>query len=277
MTNREITHKDHDLERFVSKKRILSGITISVIVGVLLGFLAPFGMDQISVGYSIFYWVTTCVLGYCIYFPIYYFGDKILAKAITTHWIRVAISTLPASVLMTFVVIILNGLFFSDEILFQIHFLFAFPKVLLIGAVLTVISIIQEYIKHQKKELIRQQKHNEQLQQQTLVATNQQISKFLDMLPIDKRGQLQCLEMSDHYVKVYTENGHHLLLMRFKDAIESLADYPGIQTHRSWWVATEVVASVKKDGRKLTLVLKNGLEVPVSRTYTGALKSANIY
>lgn len=86
-------------------------------------------------------------------------------------------------------------------------------------------------------------------------------------LPVNKRGDLICLEMCDHYVKVHTDKGHHMVLMRFKDAMQALENYLGIQTHRSWWVATDAITSVKKEQRKVQLVLSNELVIPVSRTY----------
>ena len=70
-----------------------------------------------------------------------------------------------------------------------------------------------------------------------------------------------------------TDKGEHLLLMRFKDALTKLESYDGFQTHRSWWVAKDAVASSKKEGRKLILVMSNGTEVPVSQTYLANTKS----
>lgn len=96
----------------------------------------------------------------------------------------------------------------------------------------------------------------------------------MNQLPIEKRGELLCLEMSDHYVKVYTSKGHHMVLMRFKNALSALSLYPGTQTHRSWWVAHNAIKQVKKDERKISLVLLNDLVVPVSRTYARDVKQA---
>ena len=99
----------------------------------------------------------------------------------------------------------------------------------------------------------------------------------MSLLPVDKRGELYCLEMDDHYVKVYTDKGHHMLLMRFKDALGLLEEFDGLQTHRSWWVSTQAVESVQKEQRKTTLVLKNQLRVPVSKTFNEAVKKAGLF
>ena len=46
--------------------------------------------------------------------------------------------------------------------------------------------------------------------------------------------------------------------------------------HRSWWVALDAVEDVKKQSRKATLIMKNGIEVPVSQKYLPVLKEHNL-
>lgn len=89
--------------------------------------------------------------------------------------------------------------------------------------------------------------------------------RFMRRLPAKLGTDLMCLSMEDHYVRVHTRQGDTLLLMRMSDAIQELEGYGGAQVHRSWWVATEAVEAVHKAPRKLSLTLKNGLNVPVSQ------------
>ena len=49
-----------------------------------------------------------------------------------------------------------------------------------------------------------------------------------------------------------------------------------MQVHRSWWVAKDGVSETRRDNGKLVLVLKNGTDVPVSRTYQAAAKDAGL-
>ena len=84
-----------------------------------------------------------------------------------------------------------------------------------------------------------------------------------------------CLQMEDHYVRVHTEHGPKLVLMRLSDAINATRR-PGVQVHRSWWVALDSVAEVRKDGRNLRLRLTNGLEAPVSRSSIAAVRAAGL-
>lgn len=92
---------------------------------------------------------------------------------------------------------------------------------------------------------------------------------FLDKLPPHVAGDLIALEAQDHYLKVHTDRGSHMLLMRLSDAAAQLTDDQGLQVHRGWWVANHAVASAGKS----QLQLRNGLTVPVSRTYLQAVRS----
>ena len=82
---------------------------------------------------------------------------------------------------------------------------------------------------------------------------------------------LVALEMEDHYARVHTTLGSTLILMRLRDAIGELGPGSGLQVHRSWWVAQGAVARVERTGGRLTLVLRNDLQVPVSKTYRDAV------
>ena len=82
------------------------------------------------------------------------------------------------------------------------------------------------------------------------------------------------LQGEDHYVRVHTPLGSELLLMRLRDAIKDLDGRAGERVHRSWWVAREAVGGVRANGRRMSLTLTNGLEVPVSREATARLRRA---
>jgi hypothetical protein len=94
-------------------------------------------------------------------------------------------------------------------------------------------------------------------------------------LPPALRGELIALEMEDHYVRVHTSRGSHLLLMRMRDAVAATGGVAGAQVHRSWWVAREAVKRFDRDGRKAQVTLRNGLAVPVSRDRLNALPLAD--
>jgi len=86
--------------------------------------------------------------------------------------------------------------------------------------------------------------------------------------------EVLALQGEDHYVRVHTPLGSELLLMRLRDAVADLGGLEGEQVHRSWWVARGAVAAVRANGRRLTLTLDNGLEVPVSRQAASRIRRA---
>ncbi len=90
----------------------------------------------------------------------------------------------------------------------------------------------------------------------------------------EMRGDLWALQMEDHYLRVHTSSGNDLILHRMSDALADVAGLEGLQVHRSYWVARAAVAGAERDGRRLVLVLKNGLKIPVSRANVSAIKDA---
>jgi len=77
-----------------------------------------------------------------------------------------------------------------------------------------------------------------------------------------------------HYLRVYTSSGEALILMSLGRAVEALGVIPGQRIHRSHWVALAHVLSLDNDGDRVLCRLKNGLQLPVSRTYRTRLRAA---
>ncbi|WP_165777051.1 LytTR family DNA-binding domain-containing protein [Paremcibacter congregatus] len=50
------------------------------------------------------------------------------------------------------------------------------------------------------------------------------------------------------------------------------AEADGFQVHRSWWISADRVVKTRRDGRKIVLIMRNGLEIPVSRTHQAMVK-----
>jgi DNA-binding LytR/AlgR family response regulator len=86
------------------------------------------------------------------------------------------------------------------------------------------------------------------------------------------RAPLVHLTVEDHYTVVTTTKGRQLVLMRFSDALREVGSIPGVQTHRSHWVAVDHVAGLKSSGSRLHVVLKSGAEVPVSRSFAAHVR-----
>jgi DNA-binding LytR/AlgR family response regulator len=97
---------------------------------------------------------------------------------------------------------------------------------------------------------------------------------FFRRMPPALGRDLLALEMEDHYLRIHTALGSDLILLRLRDALAELGTSRGRQVHRSWWVAEGAVASAERDARRPVLVLRNGLRVPVSKTFRDQVKQA---
>jgi hypothetical protein len=102
--------------------------------------------------------------------------------------------------------------------------------------------------------------------------------RFIERLPLRLRAsRLIAVEAEDHYLRVHTDIGSDLILMRLSDALAELEGLEGAQTHRSWWVAKDAVRDASRANGRATLLLENGLSAPVSRRYSKALRDAGWY
>lgn len=77
--------------------------------------------------------------------------------------------------------------------------------------------------------------------------------------------ELISITTKDHYLDVVTSKGEDRILKRMSDALAELNGFPGLQIHRSHWVALDAIDRVEREGRKCQVVLKNGKMLPVSR------------
>lgn len=86
------------------------------------------------------------------------------------------------------------------------------------------------------------------------------------------RGLPLHLTVSDHYTEVTTTLGRELILLRFADALGELGAVPGLQVHRSHWVSDAHFERLVRDNGRIAILLRDGTEVPVSRTYAAAVR-----
>lgn len=85
-------------------------------------------------------------------------------------------------------------------------------------------------------------------------------------------GEVVCLRMEDHYVRVHTAGGSRLIAGPLERVVAGLGEREGMRVHRSWWVARDAVVGVEVDGRNLKLKLSNGVRAPVSRASVAKLR-----
>jgi len=97
---------------------------------------------------------------------------------------------------------------------------------------------------------------------------------FFRRIPPALGHDLLALEMEDHYLRIHTAVGSDLILLRLRDAMAELGPARGRQVHRSWWVAEGAASGTEKAAGRTLLVLRNGLQVPVSKSFRDQVKEA---
>ncbi len=99
---------------------------------------------------------------------------------------------------------------------------------------------------------------------------------LLDRLPPKFRDAvLYAISSEDHYVRIHSSAGEHMILMRLSDAQDLASPLAGIKPHRSWWVAEAGLETVQRTDGKLRIKLKSGTSVPVSREGAKRIRAAN--
>lgn len=92
-------------------------------------------------------------------------------------------------------------------------------------------------------------------------------------LPIDKSGSLIALSAQDHYVKITTEKGSHLVRLSMTDAIKLVPENAGVRVHRSHWVANNTMLSLENNAGRCFVTLQNGTQIPVAKAQVGRVQS----
>jgi hypothetical protein len=164
------------------------------------------------------------------------------------------------------------GVFALHELLSWPLPLAAAPQVFTGAAVLSVtISVVVGLFVEQRRHMLAD---NERARVAALSTPTVPTPDFFRRIPPALGRDLLALEMEDHYLRIHTALGSDLILLRLRDALGELGAGRGQQVHRSWWVAEGAVASAERDNGRLAIVLRNGLRVPVSRSFRDRVKEA---
>lgn len=96
----------------------------------------------------------------------------------------------------------------------------------------------------------------------------------LARLSVSNTDSLLAIEAQEHYIKVHAEQGSEMIYYRFGDALRDLQQLPGMQVHRSFWVARAAVLRFEQAERHAQLVLRNQEIVPVGPTFLALVRQA---
>ena len=82
------------------------------------------------------------------------------------------------------------------------------------------------------------------------------------------------VQAQEHYLRITTRDGAEMKRARMQDFVSQLPAESGMRVHRSWWVAKEMIQSVRREGRDYRLILTDQTSVPVARSRVPSLRSA---
>ena len=263
---RERAAKHAVMERFYTKQLAIELLIISGI-GLIFGFLGPFGTYAMPTAMRLAYWVVFILVGYAIFRPISFVAVWMSESSPVSFPIAIGIALLVAGLPLAIMIgFMING-FRWDGPMLQDEFALLYVQVVAIGLGIFLLMY----------HLFRRDEVDPQLKTSQTSSENLREARglsILSRLPTGFPDNILALGVEDHYVRVHAPDRNEMLLMRLGDAIAEMEGVDGMQVHRSWWVARDALITAKRDGRNWRLMLSSGLEVPVARTYVTKLKDA---
>lgn len=240
----------------------LRGLGIAALAGLVLALSGAFSDPALPLWHRIAYWVPLMVLGGLWGHACGYLVERFLDLD-DRPWVMVGVLTALMFGPILLMVWLATGLFFEGRLYPLSAMGYLVAPVLSITAAMSAINVFVTRAR-------TVQTHES--------AAGQAPARFLDRLPPKLRGaRLIAVQSEDHYLRLHTDRGSDLILMRLADALSELEGLEGAQTHRSWWVARDAVRDVARGDGRATLTLDGGLSVPVSRRHARALRAAGWY
>ncbi|HZY69233.1 MAG TPA: LytTR family DNA-binding domain-containing protein [Devosia sp.] len=240
----------------------IRALATMAVVGVVLGFAGPFGtFESLPAAARIGYWVATVFVTYIMGFGVSKLVDRLWGEG-RPMWMRVPLMIVPAALVATALVGLLNLLVFGPREFSLEALAVLLLQCLAVSWAVVIVSLLTD-----------REPSTASFAQAVAPAPPPAI---LDRVPPGQRGALVALVVEDHYVEIVTARGKTLVLMRLADAIRETAPVAGLQIHRSHWVARDAVVRAHRADGKVFLDLSNGMRLPVSRGYLPVAREAGL-
>ncbi len=89
-------------------------------------------------------------------------------------------------------------------------------------------------------------------------------AEFISRLPESLGTNVIAISSDLHYLHVYTDLGHCMILGSLQQAAESMGE-AGLRVHRAHWVARRAIVKIVKNRDQWYCLLTNDLKIPISR------------
>jgi DNA-binding LytR/AlgR family response regulator len=252
-------------------KRLTIELLVMVALGLLIGLLGPFGTFAAPPAARMVSWVVWLLAGYVFFRPTGIVATWLCEATGLPRFAGTLLALIVASVPVTLVITMMAmHKSFADALRwpgFWTMYLYIWIVSAVVATAMTAIFGRSEAAPPAPAS---------PLEPATEPATAEPPAPALSpTLPLPPGfGPVRALKGEDHYVRVIGDGRDELILMRMRDAIERLENRDGLRVHRSWWVARDAVASVRRDGRTALITLSTGHEAPVARDMIAQLRTA---
>ena len=242
--------------------RLDRGVGVAVGAGVVLALTGAFGTNIVPLWLRLAYWVPLILAG-AVWATL---CSRLIERVVDPDekpWLTVAALSAATAGPVVVLVWLVTGLMFENEIYPLDRLVHFIGPVLVVTVAISAINVF--------------------LGRPAPVQTHAgpggaAPARFLERLPPRLRGAaLHAVQAEDHYLRLHTDRGSDLILMRLSDAVAELKGLEGARTHRSWWVARDAVREVARSDGRAALTLEGGIVAPVSRRYARALREAGWY
>ena len=248
------------------------GMILAVVV---LAVSGPFGTFQsFNLGQRFAYWAITVFCCYLTGQGAATYFIEVLRDQITQRWPRVIVAGLLASLPVTIMVLVINGVAYQHMDVQESLTIWLYATIITLAIVVLFVTLSD--LTHPVAATEGGVPGPAVETASVAISAAPAPPAILERVALPQRGKLLALIVEDHYVDIVTDKGKTLVLMRLADAIREAAPVPGLQIHRSHWVALDAVVRTQRSEGKVVLVLSNGMTLPVSRGYLPAAKDAGL-
>ncbi|GAB5448099.1 LytTR family DNA-binding domain-containing protein [Gymnodinialimonas sp.] len=225
-------------------------------VGFVIGLTGPFGtFDALTTVPRTAYWIivaaTTFWLGYLISYAVATGAENRGLDARLSLTIGAVAASLPVTLWLAG----LHLMFFATSFWSGVADLLPYVTVICIA-----VALLSEVFTHREVAPVRDTQPSP-------------APAWLDQLPGHLGRDLILLQAQDHYLQAETELGQTLIRTTLQEAADELGDY-GLRLHRSWWVARRAIKAYRYRAGAPVIVLQDGRELPVGRTYRRSVRAA---
>lgn len=251
-----------DVVRISIDRSLLRGLCVALGAGILLALTEAFGMSGTSLAFRLAYWLPLMLIGAGWGHLCSLLVERYVDMDRQPYLAVVALTVVMSGPLVVIVWAVTSWFFDRDRSVDLARLPDFIGPVLVVTGTISALNVFLARTPVQTHAALPGAKP----------------ARFIARLPFKLRGAtIRAVSSEDHYLRIHTDRGSDLILMRLSDALVELEGLEGAQTHRSWWVARDAVRDVSRGDGRATLTLEGGIEAPVSRRYAKALRDAGWY